>query len=121
MGGAAAGPKTPLEQAAADLGIGDHLTAALTQQGLSRADALAALVMQEGDVEEALMAAATYMDMGGAAKVWDDMQPVQVVDLLQQAEVRERGREGHTDGCRTCYAWGTRRAVQTWLCDGSLV
>lgn len=62
----------------------------MQQQGLSRADALAALLLEEGSAEEALVRAVTCQELGGAAKVWADMQPARddVDDALQAAEVR---------------------------------
>lgn len=61
----------------------------LTSQGLSRADALAALLMGNGSTDEAMDCAFNCQDIGGAAKVWSDMQPVKALDaVLSEEEVR---------------------------------
>eukprot|EP00775_Hariotina_reticulata_P008971 gene8971-9146_t len=46
----------------------------LSNQGLSYEDAAAALLLSEGDVEEALVRAATCTELGGAAKAWQEMR-----------------------------------------------
>lgn len=84
-------PDDPLELAAAAAGLAPEHVSVLTQQGLSRADALAALLMGDGGVDDALECAFNCQDLGGAANVWTDtrMQPAQVADdVLQAAEVR---------------------------------
>lgn len=87
----------PLEAAAAAAGLDPDAVSALTQQGLSRADALAALLMGGGSADGALEAAFNCQDLGGAAQVWaDTMQPRQVVDdvvdVLQAAEEAAKAR-----------------------------
>jgi hypothetical protein len=47
--------------------------AELCEQGLCYDDAVAALLLSEGDVEEALVRAATCAELGGAAKTWLEM------------------------------------------------
>ena len=97
MDGNAAGgsalPQDPLELAAAAAGVDEGNIALLTQQGLSRADAVAALLLELQDGAsggDPLLRAVTCMDLGGAAKVWADMQPAQDVDgVLQASEVGE--------------------------------
>lgn len=87
----AAVPEDPLEIAARGKSVDEADVSMLTQQGLSRADALAALLMGGGSTDDALDCAFNCQDLGGAAKVWTDMQPVRAVDdLLQASEVSGR-------------------------------
>jgi hypothetical protein len=53
-----------LETAAAAAGLDPQAVSALTQQGLSRADALAALLMGGGSADQALEAAFNCQDLG---------------------------------------------------------
>jgi hypothetical protein len=86
--GAPAVPEDPLEIAAKDKIVDEADVSMLTQQGLSRADALAAMLMGGGSADGALDCAFNCQDLGGAAKVWADMQPVRPVDdVLQASEV----------------------------------
>jgi hypothetical protein len=63
---------TPLEAAAKSAKLSDSDVAALRQQGLSRDDAMAALLLsgQGGSADDAAVTAATCMEAGGAFKVW---------------------------------------------------
>lgn len=84
-------PQDPLEAAAAAQQLSQAAIDMLLSQGLSLQDALAALLLAEGDVEEALMRATMCLELGGTAKMWRDMQPVEVLDVdaanRQQEEV----------------------------------
>jgi hypothetical protein len=87
-GAAAAVPEDSLEIAAKDKHVDEADVSMLTQQGLSRADALASWLLGGGSTDGALDCAFTCQDLGGAAKVWADMQPVRAVgDVLQASEV----------------------------------
>jgi hypothetical protein len=71
----------------------------LVLQGLARADAQAALLLAaedgnaagDGIVEDALMRAATCMDLGGCAQLWREQHapPPDVVDLQDEAAAED--------------------------------
>lgn len=100
----------PLEAAAAAAGVDEGSVGLMQQQGLSRADALAALLLEEGSADEALVRAVTCQELGGAAKVWADMQPARGLDdPLQAAEVRGRGSWNEHCGFELDFMWCVRR------------
>jgi hypothetical protein len=73
-----------------------------TLQGLARADALAALLLAAEDgscVEDALMRAATCMDLGGCAKLWREQHgpPPEVVDLQDDAAAEDAARQAQQE------------------------
>ncbi|WIA19343.1 hypothetical protein OEZ85_003974 [Tetradesmus obliquus] len=109
-----AAPSDPLEAAAAAAQVDEADVQLLMGQGLTRDDAQAALLLAaadstpghssspvEGRLEDALLRAATCMDVGGCAKLWRDQHapPPAVVDLRDEAadaaqqEQQERARQ----------------------------
>jgi hypothetical protein len=74
-------------------------------QGLTRADSLAALLLAaedgcvDGYVEDALMRAATCMDIGGCAKLWREQHapPPEVVDLQDDAAAADEARQAQQE------------------------
>ena len=84
-----------MEAAAAAAELSDDDIDQLLEQGLSRADALAALLLADGDVDDAIVRATTCLDVGGCAAVWIRMHAPQQArrgtdaQQQQQQEVRE--------------------------------
>lgn len=96
------GPTDPLEAAAAATQLSDDDIDILQSQGLARRDALAALLLADGDVDEALVRATTCCDIGGCAKVWRDANEAadrQQQQQVDQSEVQERMRQQHEVSC----------------------
>jgi hypothetical protein len=86
---------THIEAAAKDASLPDSDVAALQQQGLSRGDAVAALLLAGpgSSADDALLLAATCMEAGGAHKVWKDSGGVDRQKRRQmRMEVRLRGQ-----------------------------
>lgn len=88
--------KGPLEQAAAEAQLPDEDVMLLTAQGLSYRDAVAALLLAGGDVDQAVVTAMEMMDSGGCAEVWmmtmDHVQqqqagPSNLLEVMEQREV----------------------------------
>jgi hypothetical protein len=80
----------------------NHFALYALLQGLSRADALAALLLAAedgGNVEGALMRAATCMDLGSCAKLWREQHapPPEVVDLQDAAAAEDAARQAQQE------------------------